>query len=82
VRKAFVRPSKTGYGGFPTTCVECGGSLSRNDDYDYNSEWWISYTCDDCGTKFRYMPSDMGQTLPALESYKTRHDEDRRRRFT
>ena len=68
-KKAFILPSKSGYAGFPTTCIECGNALSRNDDYDYNSDWWASYTCDECGLKFMYMPSDMGQSLPTLRQY-------------
>jgi len=52
------------------TCIECDEALVSNDDYDYASEWWASYTCTSCGRTYRYMPSDMGQTMPTLEQYK------------
>ena len=66
---AFKLPSKTGIGGFPTTCIECGSTLSKNDDFDYMSEWTISFTCIKCGQKYAYQPSDMGQTVPWIKAY-------------
>ena len=67
--KAFKLPSKDGYGGFPTTCIECGGYLERNSDFNYNSDWTASYTCEKCSRKYAYQPSDMGQTVPWIIKY-------------
>ena len=81
-KKAFSLPSETGMWNGPTTCVSCGGRLKKNDDWDYMNEWWMSKTCTKCGQKWRYMPSDMGQSLPQLEKYKSREEveaEEKRR---
>ena len=59
-----------GSGAFPNYCPECDKELKENDDYDYASDWWASYTCTGCGVKIKYMPTDMGQTLPQLVRYK------------
>ena len=72
VDKVFKGP-----GAFPSHCPECGHELKLNDDYDYMSEWWSSYTCTHCKTKIRYMPTDMGQTLPQLERYESREAADK-----
>ena len=82
VDKAFKLPSETGLWNGPTTCVDCDGMLERNDDWDYNSEWWMSRTCTECGQKWRYMPSDMGQSLPSLERYESREETERDERNT
>lgn len=67
VQKAWV----TGNGsGLINTCVECGAKLEHNKDYNYLEEWWASYTCPECKRKFKYMPSDMGQSLPILQQYR------------
>jgi len=56
--------------GFPTHCPECDSVLESNDDYNYASDWWASFTCTNCKIKIKYMPTDMGQTLPQLVQYK------------
>jgi len=70
--KAFVLPSE--YGGFPTTCMECGSRLENNKDFDYQKEWTASYTCTKCGAKFAYQPSDMGQSLSWISKYDAKED--------
>jgi len=57
-------------GGFPSHCPECKEPLVPNDDYNYASDWWASYTCTGCSARIKYMPTDMGQTLPQLIKYK------------
>lgn len=74
IKKAFILPSNSGYGGFPTTCIECGCRLKKNADFDYASEWTISYTCTNCKSKFAYQPSDMGQSLAWIEKYDEKHE--------
>jgi len=60
--------------GFPNTCIECGGNLNSNGDFDYASEWTASYTCEKCKLKYAYQPTDMGQTLPWLMRYDNKND--------
>jgi len=67
--KTYKRVFK-GPGGFPSHCPECGGILKVNSDYNYANDWWASYTCMKCNRKIKYMPTDMGQTLPQLIRYK------------
>jgi len=72
--KAFTIPSEPGNSAFPTTCVECGSRLRKNEDFDYMNEWTISYTCKKCGRKYAYQLSDMGQSVPLLVQYKNKED--------
>ena len=60
-------------GVFPSHCPKCDGRLKLNNDYNYNSDWWASYTCTKCKRKIKFMPSDMGQTLPQLIRYGKRN---------
>jgi DNA-directed RNA polymerase subunit RPC12/RpoP len=78
IDKAFKLPSNDGFGGFPTTCLECGGKLEDHNDFNYASEWTASYICLKCGSKFAYQPTDMGQTLPWIIKYDEKEEVFRR----
>jgi len=74
IDNAFKLPSKSGYGGFPTTCMECGAYLNKNSDLDYGKDWTATYTCEKCESKFAYQPSDMGQSLPWIVKYDNKNE--------
>jgi hypothetical protein len=46
-------------------CLECeNGKL----EYNGHKDWIEFYKCDSCKTKYEFQETDMGQTLPRLES--------------
>lgn len=48
-----------------STCPECSYKCIFDKDRDSNWTWF--YKCPSCNSKFEYIPTDMGQTLPALK---------------
>ena len=48
-------------------CLECDeGTLVYYGTT--NDGWTYKYSCDNCQTRYEFTESDMGQTLPLLES--------------
>jgi len=46
-------------------CLECpDGNIYR----EAGGGWVSRYSCDSCNTRYEFQESDMGQTLPRLES--------------
>ena len=46
-------------------CIECEGNELT---FDVVNGWVSKYKCPDCGINYEFTESDMGQTLPHLES--------------
>ena len=49
-------------------CPEClSNSLSRKGSKKYCGGWVSYYKCNTCDSKYRYTPTDMGQSIPVFD---------------
>lgn len=49
-------------------CLECESGKLHRADTSQSGGWVAYYNCDKCNTRYEFQETDMGQTLPYLES--------------
>jgi hypothetical protein len=49
-------------------CLECDNGILTYTGSSPNGGWVAYYKCIVCGTKYNFTESDMGQTMPHLDS--------------